>query len=159
MKKKYKRFTRIVVATEDEKKIIKRRYPNIEIIVTGVGPLNVYQALRKVPRWYRIINFGYVGSNTLEIGKDYVVTSVTQYHPNVDYLEPLYILDFDPKKDKDMAVCLSSNDFVLETNITEPTLFDMELAYICAMGFKHVRAIKRVSDNLNLDQYYETTTY
>ena len=29
----------------------------------------------------------------------------------------------------------------------------MELAYICALGFKNVEAIKIVSDNLSLKQY------
>ena len=45
------------------------------------------------------------------------------------------------------------NDFVLETKIKKPVVFDMELAYILALGFKNVESIKIVSDNLSLKQY------
>jgi hypothetical protein len=158
----YKPFTRIVVSSEDEKKIIERRFPNIKVIVTGVGPLNVYQSLKHIPRWFKIINFGYAGGNKLEIGVDYEIIEVEHYHPHVDFMEPKYILEYEISAFTKYAACFTNNDFVLadKDSLKEyPCVYDMELAYICAMGFKHVRAIKRVSDNLDLDQYYETTTY
>ena len=70
------------------------------------------------------------------------------YHPNVEYQELTYILGGNVK-------CYTSNDFILKTNIKEPCVFDMELAYICALGFKNVESIKIVSDNLSLKEYDE----
>lgn len=49
--------------------------------------------------------------------------------------------------------CYTSNDFVLNTDIKEPCVFDMELAYIMALGFKRVKSIKIVSDNLSIKEY------
>ena len=49
--------------------------------------------------------------------------------------------------------CYTSNDFVLETKIKDPVVFDMELAYILALGFEEVESIKIVSDNLSLKEY------
>jgi hypothetical protein len=66
----------------------------------------------------------------------------------VIYNEPEYTLD------KESTIkCFTSNDFVLETKIEKPCVFDMELAYILALGFKRVESIKIVSDNLSLKEY------
>ena len=51
--------------------------------------------------------------------------------------------------------CYTSNDFVTSTTIKEDCVFDMELAYIAAMGFQHLHALKIVSDNLSLHTYRE----
>ncbi len=50
--------------------------------------------------------------------------------------------------------CLTGTDFVLESN-TKGCVFDMELAYIKALGFENVIAYKYVSDNLDLQEYRE----
>lgn len=49
--------------------------------------------------------------------------------------------------------CYTSGDFVLQTDIEEPVVFDMELYAICALGFKTIVGIKIVSDNLSLHDY------
>ena len=139
----------IVVATQEEKKIAEAEFPNDFIVVTGVGGLNVVRKLQFYPRDIEIINLGYVGSNTLRIGSRVNIGKSRLYHPNVEYHEPEYTLDGD-------VPCYTSNDFVLQTDITEPVVFDMELAYILALGFKNVKSIKIVSDNLNMEQYEET---
>jgi hypothetical protein len=36
-------------------------------------------------------------------------------------------------------------------------VFDMELAFIAALGFKHLHSLKYVSDNLSLHAYHELT--
>ena len=51
--------------------------------------------------------------------------------------------------------CYTSNDFVLETD-KKGCVFDMELAFIAALGFKDLVAFKYVSDNLDLQEYRET---
>jgi len=87
-----------------------------------------------------------VGSNYIPVGTEVRVGTSQLYHPNVDYDEPVFSLDGD-------VPCYTSNDFVLHTEIDEPVVFDMELAYILAMGFKNVESIKVVSDNLSLTEY------
>ena len=47
------------------------------------------------------------------------------------------------------------DEFVEEYKLTDPVVFDMELAYILALGFKKVESIKIVSDNLSLKEYEE----
>ena len=138
----------IVVATEAEYELAFERWAGEKILKVGVGGLNVYKSLRHIPTDTPIINFGYVGSNCLPIGSEVEVGRCGLYHPNVDYDEPMFDLG-------GTVPCLTSNDFVLSTEIQEPVVFDMELAYILAMGFSSVKSIKIVSDNLNLKQYNE----
>ena len=41
----------------------------------------------------------------------------------------------------------------VQTDITEPVVFDMELAHILALGFTNVKSTKIVSDTLNFEEY------
>lgn len=136
----------IVVATDEEYKLAKKRFKGQKIVKTGVGGINIIRKLKKFPKWLKITNFGYAGSNVIPVGTEIKVGKCKLYHPNVEYQEPTYILDGNVK-------CYTSNDFVLETNIKEPCVFDMELAYILALGFKNVKSIKIVSDDLSLKEY------
>jgi hypothetical protein len=139
----------IVVATEAEYKEAEKRWKDENIVKTGVGGLNVVRRLLWFDRDTPIINFGYVGSNTIPIGTTVEIGECKLYHPNVDYREPVYKLGGDTK-------CYTSNDFVLSTQEKDPCVFDMELAYIIALGYRNVRSIKIVSDNLSLKQYNNT---
>lgn len=138
----------IVVATEEEKKKAAEEFKTDDIVVTGVGGLNVIRKLQYYNRETPILNFGYAGSNSLPVGTKVNVGGVRLYHPNVEYREPIFTLGGD-------VPCYTSNDFVLQTDIKEPALFDMELAYILGLGFHNVESIKIVSDNLSLKQYEE----
>lgn len=142
-----KENTIIVVATDEEYDLAVVRFKNHKIIQTGIGGLNVIKTLRNLPKDTPILNFGYVGSNNIEIGSEVKINKVKLYHPNVTYDEPQYnLINGDTS-------CYTSNDFVLSTDIKEPIVFDMELAYIMALGFNDVQSIKIVSDNLNLNEY------
>ena len=59
-----------------------------EVIVTGVGALNVMKTLADLPRNARIINIGYAGSANYDIQSAVMVHEVRLNHPNVDYPEP-----------------------------------------------------------------------
>lgn len=139
----------IVVATDDEFKLACERFKGHKIKRTGVGGTNVVAALRNENKSQEIINFGYAGSNIIPIGTEVKIKSCKLYHPNVEYKETTFEL-----KDGEVP-CYTSNDFVLKTEIKEPCVFDMELAYIMALGFKNVKSIKIVSDNLSLKEYEE----
>lgn len=138
----------IVVATADEIRILDMlpKLPRLPIIVTGVGGTNVVSALDRLDRESEIINVGYAGSVDLTKGEIYQVRE-SRLHHRVPFLEKTFILP------QGKVPCLTSTDFVTEG----PTgvLFDMELAFICAMGFKSVVAYKMVSDHCNLEEYEE----
>ena len=138
----------IVVATADEIRILDLlpKLPRLPIIVTGVGGTNVVSALDRLGRGSEIINVGYAGSVDLTKGEIYQVRE-SRLHHRVPFLEKTFILP------QGKVPCLTSTDFVTEG----PTgvLFDMELAFICAMGFKSVVAYKMVSDHCNLEEYEE----
>lgn len=133
----------ITVAMESERVLADTD----ECIVTGVGALNLMNALKDVDRNEEIVNIGYAGSNSIPVGTRVRIGKVRLYHPNVEIdNEPEYQLDGD-------VPCYTSCDFVLDTDIEEPCVFDMELAFILAMGFTNVTAEKIVSDNLNEEEF------
>lgn len=136
----------IVVATAEEIRILDLlpQLPKIPIIVTGVGGTNVIYALDKLSRDSEIINVGFSGSVDLKKGEIYQVRDCHLYH-KVPYLEVTYNLH------QGTTTCCTSTDFVTEGK--PGILYDMELAFICAMGFKSVVAYKMVSDHCNLEEY------
>lgn len=142
----------IVVATDEEYKLAQKRFKGHRIIKTGVGGINVVRRLKRLPKWLKITNFGYVGSNKLPVGKEVDVIYCELYHPGVDYKESGFGLEVD-KKYRYLVRCLTSCDFVTEYKGNDIVVFDMELAFIMALGFKHVKSIKIVSDNLSLKDY------
>lgn len=145
----------VVVATPEELKIAPQTVDEADkVVITGVGALNVLRALRDEPRDEEIVNIGYVGSNILPVGTKCSPREVRLYHPNVNYAENE--MELDTYAAMENPICYTSTDFVTENKVKEAAIFDMELAFIVAMGFKTVRAIKVVSDNLSVKEYEET---
>ena len=142
----------VVIATKDELKLVEEYgFSNNPILITGVGGVNVVNALKDLPRDTHILNIGYAGSNTLEIGTSVSVGKVHTYHPKAEFSETeSYNLTIGTH------TCYTSTDFVTQCDFKEPCVFDMELAFICALGFKQVRSIKIVSDNLSIEEYENT---
>lgn len=136
----------IVVATGEEYKLAQERFKGHRIIKTGIGGTNVLENLKKADKRQKIINFGYVGSNIIPIGTEVTIGECQLYHPNVDYEEKIYKLKGDIK-------CYTSTDFITSSKEVEPVVYDMELAYILALGFRSVESIKIVSDNLSIKEY------
>ncbi|MBO5405866.1 MAG: hypothetical protein IJV81_01685 [Paludibacteraceae bacterium] len=131
-----------------------------DVLVTGVGALNVMKALRHIPLDSQLLNIGYAGSANYDIGSAVVVNEVRLNHPNVTYPEPQLLLQSINREYLQnpnqciSSICYSNTDFVLQSDYTD-CVFDMELAYIAALGFKRLSAIKIVSDNLSLHAYRE----
>ncbi len=155
----------LLLAEEGERKLIdevserlgeafQRWIANYEVHITGVGALNVLHALRSVPTDTDILNIGYAGSANFDLGMLVSVLEVRLNHPCVSYPEPVQLLQplpFDAAVQQ--AVCYTNTDFVLQSDYRD-CVFDMELAYICALGFRSVRSLKVVSDNLSLHTYH-----
>ena len=133
----------IVIAQEEERRLVKIDEP---VLVTGIGAINVMNAMKDIPRDEPILNLGYAGSNRIPVGKVVKVGKVALYHPHAEYPEQEFELFGD-------TPCYTSCDFVTETEIQEECVFDMELAFILGMGFSNVTALKVVSDNLNKSEY------
>ncbi len=156
----------IILAEDGERKLIDevgeklgcaealREY---DILVTGVGAINIIRSLQSVPRDAELLNIGYAGSANFEIGSLYAVAEARLNHPNVTYPEPLLPLLIAPVASSlPQAVCYSNTDFVLQSDYKD-CVFDMELAYIASLGFTRLSSIKRVSDNLSLHAYHTVT--
>ena len=157
----------LLIAEDGERKLIEQHFPHLlhhnewKVIVTGVGALNVFRSLRNIDTDALIFNVGYAGSADFAIGSAVVVNEVKLHHPNVTYNEPqLLIANAEIKTELAKsgvqpieALCYSSCDFVLQSPYTG-CVFDMELAYIAAMGFTNLQSLKIVSDNLSLHDYH-----
>ena len=146
----------ILIAEDSERKLVEEYLPGeTNILVTGVGALNIIRSLHDLPRDTELINIGYAGSANYAIGTVVEVTESRLHHPNVTYPEPRLTLQpvedlFFRALNPTRAVCYSNTDFVLASPYQD-CVFDME----CAQGFTHVSAIKVVSDNLSLHAYRE----
>ena len=160
----------IVVAEEGEKELLEKCFASdgpvrldaswrdAKVIYTGVGAINVIRALQDLPRESELLNIGYAGSANFEIGTWAQVTEVQLNHPNVRYDEPKLVLAPLALPDSSVlrAMCYSNCDFVLQSDYHD-CVFDMELAYIAALGFAKVHSLKYVSDNLSLHDYHNLT--
>ncbi len=135
------------------------------LIYTGVGAINIIRSLQHLDRDAELINIGYAGSANFDLGTWVEVTEVRLNHPNVTYPEPTLEIQNSKLKIKNLkfkiqncrqAICYTNCDFVLASDYKD-CVFDMELAYIAALGFKKLHSLKYVSDNLSLHAYHEHT--
>ena len=155
----------VVIAEKEELKLVEELgYGSWPVLITGVGAMNIINVLNDLPRDMTIVNIGYAGSKDLEPGKFYAIDRVSLYHPNVNYpekescLSMHYTVAYENEErfaaNEKITSCYTSNDFVLETD-KKGCVFDMELAFIAALGFKDLVSFKYVSDNLDLQEYRE----
>lgn len=157
----------ICIATLEEMKLLPRVLPEYiwdqspRIVITGVGGSNVVRKLRAVAKDFNfhgdfVWNVGYCGSRTFKPGTVTVINRCETYHPDVDFVEPIHVLEYKENKEDPCfkAPCLTAGDFVTDpAAIPEDCVVDMELAYLCALFPNRVSSIKVVSDNCDLSQY------
>ena len=155
----------IIMAEEGERPLIDKAREELgldlrdaEVLFTGVGAINIIRSLQHLDRDAELYNIGYAGSANFDLGSWVEVTEVRLNHPNVTYAEPELKLSAisDQHSVVKQAVCYSNCDFVLASDYRD-CVFDMELAFIAALGFKHLHSLKYVSDNLSLHAYHEHT--
>jgi len=135
------------------------------LVYTGVGAINIIKSLQGLDRDAEIYNIGYAGSANFDLGSWVEVTEVRLNHPNVTYEESelrLKAISHQPsavsgqKAAVKRAICYSNCDFVLASDYKD-CVFDMELAFIAALGFTKLHSLKYVSDNLSLHAYHDLT--
>lgn len=163
----------IVMAEEGERVLLEKAQEqlgldlsDVPVIFTGVGAINIIQSLQSIDREAELINIGYAGSANFDLGTWVEVTEVRLNHPNVTYPEPeLKVESGKLKVERSSlvksgkfkeAICYSNCDFVLASDYKD-CVFDMELAFIAALGFKNLHSFKYVSDNLSLHAYHDLT--
>ena len=147
----------VVIAEEQERKLAEQYFPGIPVKITGVGAINIINSLRDIPSNTEIYNIGYAGSANFDLGTWVEVTESRLNHPNVTYPEPeLKLSIINHQSLIKQAPCYTNCDFVLASDYKD-CVFDMELAFIAALGFKTVHSIKYVSDNLSLHAYHDLT--
>lgn len=140
------------------------------LLITGIGKQRVAMNLAIYMENYEkpdiIINLGYAGSTNSEIGTWVNASEIYNYEWEIPG-EEKYTMDGIDNKELIVKVeddkisklpCYTAEKFVTGTTISEDVLFDMELHSIylicCIHGIK-LLSLKKVSDNLSLDNYYE----
>ena len=156
----------IVMAEEGERVLLDKlkeelglELSDATLLYTGVGAINIIRTLQNIDRDAEIYNIGYAGSANFDIGTWVEVTEVRLNHPNVTYPEPeLKNLSpvLPPQKGVKRAICYTNTDFVLASDYKD-CIFDMELAFIAALGFQNLHSLKFVSDDLSLHAYHDLT--
>jgi len=144
---------------------------NIRLLITGIGKQRVAIILSKYMEVYKnekpdlIVNLGYAGSTNSKIGTWVNVNNVYNYEWEIPGEEKYTLNGYSNTdiivkiKDKDIEElpCYTAEKFVTTTNIKENIVFDMELHsiyLICCIYNIKLLALKKVSDNLNLKDYY-----
>ena len=155
----------IIMAEEGERELLDKMREQLGVdlgdatlIFTGVGAINIIRSLQSLDREAELYNVGYAGSANFDLGTWVEVTEVRLNHPAVSYPEPeLKIKNLKLKiKNCRQAICYTNCDFVLASDYKD-CVFDMELAFIAALGFKNLHSFKYVSDNLSLHDYHNLT--
>lgn len=154
-------------------KITENQYSrdNITLIITGVGKqqtaigLVSYLENNKENKPDIIINIGYAGSTNSKIGQWVNVNKSYNYEWNIPGEERYTIIGYDREKISTLdnanikiLPCYSAECFVTSTDIKEDVVFDMELHSIYMICCKYdieLISLKKVSDNLSLENYYE----
>ena len=144
----------IFIADERESKEVKipKELKNKVVkVITGYGEYHTLKTIIKLfekgvfKKGDKFFNVGFCGANAFDVGEVVIVGKSCREKPSNFAKDKTYTLD---KKSK--VKCYSSSDFVEKTD--HKGIFDMEL-YMLATIFPKIKAIKIVSDNLNLKQY------
>ena len=155
----------VLIAEEGERGLIAQAaerfgldVTDAEVVVTGVGGINIIRSLQGLDREAEVYNIGYAGSANFDLGTWVEVSEVRLNHPNVTYPEPELKIKNSKFKIQNclQAICYTNTDFVLASEYRD-CVFDMELAFIAALGFVNLRSFKYVSDNLSLHAYHDLT--
>ena len=140
---------------------------NISLIITGIGKqrtaISLTKYLENNEKPDVIINVGYAGSTDAKIGTWVNVNNSFNYEWQILDEEKYSFKGLDSRIliDREKIInmpCYSAESFVTKTDIMESVLFDMELHsiyIICQMYGICLISLKKVSDNLCLDEYYK----
>ena len=143
---------------------------NIRLLITGIGKqktaisLATYLAKQKnYPKL--VINVGFAGSTDIQIGTWVQIEKAYNYEWNIPKEERFEMLEGGSQElirinsKIERVPCYSSESFVTETFLKGHIAFDMELHSISLLCDKYkipLISLKKISDNLSIEKYYET---
>jgi len=147
------------------------KYSSLTLIISGIGMENsaiATQLLILIHGVDNILNFGYVGSNTVDIGtivspnavfnNDFDLTCMGYEKYKIPGVEDL-ILSKVPTYPN--YPCYSGNYFVTKSEQKYPVIYDMELhgiAMVCIKNTMDIYSIKIITDCLDHKTYSENET-
>ena len=145
----------------------KIKETEINLVITGIGKqktaigLTKYLCENEKPEI--IINIGYAGSTSAEIGKWVNISKSYNLEWYIPEEEKYSMNDFGNEELEkieglEKLPCYSSETFVTKTDIKEKVIFDMELhsvSIIADMYKIKLLSLKKISDNLNMNDYYK----
>lgn len=168
MKKEAIELTEKLGLEKIDEKIYRKE--SITMLITGIGKqrtaISLMEYLGKNEKPDLIINVGYAGSTDLKIGEWVNIEKVYNYEWDIPGEEKYSMVDVGNQKLEtiegsiEKVECYSSESFVTSTTLEGHIAFDMELhsiALICDMYKIKLMSLKKISDNLSLEKYYETT--
>ena len=151
------------------------RKDNISLVISGMGKELTMMAVSKylvyadeksydaVARPDLIINIGYAGSTDLDIGTWVCISKAYNYEWDIPGEErySMKVGDQELQLVNDMMAypCYSSESFVESTDIKDDVVFDMELHALAILADTYkipLVSLKKISDNLSLDEYYKS---
>ena len=153
---------------EKLKENLYKKY-NISLLITGIGKqktaISLTRYLCENVKPELIINIGYAGSTDIRVGDWVAISRSYNYEWEIPGEEKYSMIDFGNQNLKliksdiiKKVECYSAENFVTSTNLEGSISFDMELhsiAILCDMYKIPLMSLKKISDNLSLDDYYE----
>ena len=144
---------------------------NISLLISGIGKqktaINLTKYLCENIKPDLIVNIGYAGSTDIKIGTWVNITKSYNYEWDIPGEEKYSFLDYGNQEleltkntEIQKVECYSAESFVTKTDLTGHLAFDMELHSVAVIGdmFKiPVMSLKKISDNLSLEDYYDNT--
>lgn len=142
---------------------------NVSLLITGIGKQKTAIGLTKYlcenVKPQLIINVGYAGSTDIKVGQWVCITKSYNYEWEIPGEEKYNMLDFGNQSlniinfnEIKKVECYSAESFVTSTNLQGSIAFDMELhsiAILCDMYEIPLMSLKKISDNLSLNDYYD----
>lgn len=152
---------------QENDKIYRNENSTISLIITGIGKqktaIEVIKYIENNEKPELIVNIGYAGSTNCEIGTWVNVSKVYNLEWEIPGEEKYSMKDTGNQElikieGMKQLECYSAEKFVTKTDLTGEILFDMELhslAIICDMYKIPLLSLKKVSDNLSINDYYK----
>lgn len=169
MKKESKKIVEKLNLDQINDELFKKE--NITLLLSGIGKqraaISLTRYLCENTKPDLVINVGYAGSTDIKVGSWVNITKSYNYEWYIPGEEKYSFTDLGNKElvlldniNIQKVECYSSESFVTETNLEGHIAFDMELhsvVVVCDMFEIPVMSLKKISDNLSLNDYYDNT--
>ena len=169
MEKEGKQIAEKLEMKEISKGLFENKENGKRLLITGIGKqltaISLTEYLCNNAKPDLIINVGYAGSTDIAVGKWVNIARVYNYEWDIPGEEKYVMLaggsqnlELLNNSDVEVVECYTAEGFVVETDIEDHVAFDMELhsiSLICDLTEIPLMALKKISDNLSLDKYYD----